>query len=187
MPLATTSFRSQITGWAAGRRENCENSSTSRFTEAVSSRIVSAHSRTTLSDCRRRHALLPVQLPQNTLRRKRDRRQRILDFVRHAPRHFAPRGDLLRAQQIARVLDDDDEARHPAAAPSMAETVIARCSVLRGVFTSSCCVAWPGAPRAVHQIADLGRILAREQIVEARGCARIRSPGKISASALFTS
>ena len=49
MPLATTSFRSQSTGCAAGRRENCENSSTSRFTEAVSSRIVSAHSRNTLS------------------------------------------------------------------------------------------------------------------------------------------
>ena len=140
MPLATTSLRSQSTGCAAGRRENCENSSTSRFTEAVSSRMVPAHSRSRCVHVRR--AGCAVQLAQNAFGRKRDGRQRIPDLMRDAPRHFAPCRRLLRAQQVAGVFDDDDEAGR-CGRRSTAATVTARCSVLRGVLTSSCWVASP--------------------------------------------
>ncbi len=49
-----------------------------------------------------------LQVTLDALRRKRDRRERILDFMRHAPRDFAPCNLLLRLQQIGQVFEDDD-------------------------------------------------------------------------------
>ena len=47
---------------------------------------------------------------------KRNRGKRVLDFVRNAARHFAPRRLLLRAQQIGEVLEHHDVSHALAAA-----------------------------------------------------------------------
>ena len=106
---STTSFRSQRTGWAAGKRANCENSSTSVFTDSTDFEMVAAHS------CRMRVGWRggrssAIELAGDALGGERDRRQRILDLVRHAARHLVPGGGLLRAQQLAGVLEHDHEA-----------------------------------------------------------------------------
>ena len=64
--------------------------------------------------------------------------------------------------------------------PSMAETVTARCSVLRGSLHLQLLGGVARAAGAIHQVADFGRILARKQIFEPNGaCAasnREKSP-----------
>ena len=47
-------------------------------------------------------------MPANAFRRKRNGGQRILDFVRHPPRHFAPRGLLLGFQQVGQIFEDQN-------------------------------------------------------------------------------
>ncbi len=79
--------------------------------------IKPAHSATSFSNSgcdaaaiRMRSARL-IQVPQQPLRRKLNRRQRILDFVRDPLRHFLPRRRLLRAQQIRQIVDHHHESR----------------------------------------------------------------------------
>ena len=48
------------------------------------------------------------EMPANSLRRERNGRQRVLDFVRHPPRHFAPRGLFLGFQQIRQIFEDQN-------------------------------------------------------------------------------
>ena len=67
-----------------------------------------------------------VQLARDALGGKRDGRQRILDLVRDAARHFVPGRGLLRAQQFAGVFQHHHEAGGQLLLRS-AETVTARC------------------------------------------------------------
>ena len=105
----TISFRSQGTGCAAGKRENCENSSASVFTDSTSREMVAAHSRRMRCDS----GVVPaaIQLPRDALGAQRDGRQRILDLVRDAARHFVPGRGLLRAQQLAGIFEHHHETR----------------------------------------------------------------------------
>src|SRR5271168_4730260 len=52
-----------------------------------------------------------LQITQQPLRRKLNRRQRILDLVRNPLRHFLPGRRLLRAQQIRQIVNHDHVAR----------------------------------------------------------------------------
>ncbi len=59
----------------------------------------------------------PIQVTPDALRGQSQRGKRILDFVRDAPCHLAPRGLLLGAQQIGQVLQHHDV---PGALPAIA-------------------------------------------------------------------
>ena len=81
-----------------------ENSSTRRRTVSTAPAIVSAQERMT-SKRRFVGRRSPLQMTLNPLRRKRDRRKRILDFMRHAARHLAPCGLFLSFQQIGKIFE----------------------------------------------------------------------------------
>ena len=51
-----------------------------------------------------------LRLPPQTFCRKLNRRQRIFYFMREPPRHFAPRGDALRLQQLRQIIEHDQHA-----------------------------------------------------------------------------
>ena len=52
-----------------------------------------------------------LELPGNALRAERDRRERVLQLVRDAPRYLVPCRRALRVQQLARVLEHQHESR----------------------------------------------------------------------------
>ena len=90
--------------------------------------------------------------------------------MRHAPCNLAPGRRLLRAQQIAGVLDDDHESG-PAAAFDSGHGDCQMQRLSRSFYFQ----LLGGVARAagtIHQVADLGGILAREQIFEPDGVAR---------------
>ena len=89
-----------------GMRANCENSSTSPLSDSTSPTIVAVHSSTSAARRRRRIGEVAAQ----PLGRQLDRRQRILDLVRQPPRHLAPRGDLLRADERRDVVEHEHGA-----------------------------------------------------------------------------
>ena len=67
----TISFRSHGTGCAAGKRENCENSSASFLTDSTSREMVAAHSRSDAMGVGRRDAA--IELARDALGGERDR------------------------------------------------------------------------------------------------------------------
>ena len=97
---------------------------------------------------------------------KRDGRERILDLVRHAARHFVPGRGLLGAQQFAGVFHHQYE--------SGAALLIERGHGERQMqhaplgFVFNLRAGHAGAARAIHQVADLGGVVAGEQIAQAR-------------------
>ena len=93
----------------AGMRANCENSSTSAFSESTSPTIVDVHSSTSACVGPGRVA----EVAPNALGAQLDRRQRVLDLVRQTPRDLAPRGDLLRANQRRHVVEHQHHAVGP--------------------------------------------------------------------------
>ena len=112
--LVTIEFRSAGASLAAGKRANCENSSTSDSSVCTSRSIKPAHSAASFSNSVRALAELrcrrAVQIAQQALRGKLNRRQRILDLVRDALRHFLPGRGFLRAQQVGQIVDHHDES-----------------------------------------------------------------------------
>ena len=58
----------------------------------------------------RRVGLAAIEMPADALGRERDGRQRILDFVGYALRHFFPRELTLSAEKFRSVFDDEDRA-----------------------------------------------------------------------------
>ncbi len=112
MPLYSASVsvmscaRSVGTVRGDGIRANCENSSTSPFSDSTSPTIVCVHSSTS-ARCLRRGA---GEMAAQPLGRQLNRRQRILDLVRQPPRHLAPRGHLLRADERRHVVEHEDDA-----------------------------------------------------------------------------
>ena len=87
-------------------RANCENSSTSAFSESTSPTIVDVHSSTSACVGVRR----AVEMAPHALGAQLNRRQRILDLVREPPRHFAPGRHLLRANQRRHVVEHQHHA-----------------------------------------------------------------------------
>ena len=135
--------------------------------------------RRTRAECGRRPAAGRRRSSWRPMRsaRKRDRRQRILDLVRDAARHLVPRRGLLRAQQFAGVFEHHHEAG--GAASLRAPRPSPRGAILRlSVRNSSLPRRHAGAPRALHQVLDLGGVFAREQIFQARGARDRLAPGR---------
>ena len=90
-----------------GMRAKPENSSTIRRMSPTCRTMVSVHWSNTF------RSSSPDPLPEpplQPLRRKLDRRQRILDLMRDAPRHVRPGGTALRRHQIGDVVERDDQA-----------------------------------------------------------------------------
>ena len=98
---ASSSCRSVGTRRGAGMRANCENSSTSAFSDSTSPTIVAVHSSTSARTFGGRRGELALQ----PLRAQLDRRQRVLDLVREPPRHLAPGRDLLGADERRDVVE----------------------------------------------------------------------------------
>ena len=108
-----------------------------------------------------------VELAADALGGKRDRRQRVLDLMGHAARHFMPCRRLLRAQELAGIFEDHDETR--------GELRFQRRNRHRQVDLAAVGVQFQlpgrqaGAPRALHEVLDFGGVLAREEVFQAGG------------------
>ena len=90
------------------------------------------------------------ELHREPLRRKLDRRQRILDLVRQPPRDFGPRGIALRLHQFGHVVEDHDVAAGDRRARQRA-------------FRASAASA-TGSPRRVPPPSAIGRRGRRESL-----------------------
>ncbi len=166
MASRTTWFRSERTGCAAGKRANCENSSTNVFTDSTDFAMVAAHSLTTRAPWPGGSST-PVELARDALGGKRDGRQRVLDLVRDAPRHLMPGRGFLRAQQLAGIFQN----HHEAGGQLLFQRGNRDRQVQIALFRAQLQLPRGGAgtARALHQVLDLGRIFAREQIFQPGG------------------
>ena len=144
----------------AGIRANCENSSTSPFSDSTSPTIVVVHSST--SACVAGGA--PAKCRRSRSARQLNRRQRVLDLVRQPPRHFAPRRDLLRADQRRHVVEHEHRRL-----PARRRRRRAR------VATAARCSSWPSRAIAISCGAGSRRAVPRRASSAPSGCRSARS------------
>jgi hypothetical protein len=109
-----------------------------------------------------------IELARDPIRAQHDGRERIFQFVRDTPRDFVPRRGFLRAQKLAGVFQNDDEAGCSGMAARQSGNGDRQMQDLTRRFQIHLARGHAGAARAFHQVLNLGDVLGRKQIVQMR-------------------
>ena len=110
-----------------------------------------------------------IENARDALGAQRDGRQRILQFVSDAARHFVPGRGLLGAQQFAGVFQHHHETLLRRGLRGQRGNRDGQVQHLRRSMHLNLAGGDAGTARALHQVVDFGRVLARKQIAQVRG------------------